>query len=458
MNIIFRAFAALIPLLLAACLNQTSAPSTAPQGLAATAGENRVILTWTSEPGLTYWVYYKAGTSVSKDDYTGISYGATSPFFLAGLTNGTQYAFLVTASEGNSKTGPVSAVVTETPRLLAASTLWTATPNFTSNNLRGIAYGNNYYAMVGDSNTVFTATHNYPIPGGVTTTDSAGLPFVPDNSGWISATLPSGLNATSYSAVVYNGSGFTVLGEDGSTLYSTATTTWTLGTSVVWTAGASISTAGNTMNALTLGGIYVAVGNGGKIFTSAGGTNPWTDVSGSPQITTENLYGVSYVNGIYIAVGAHGTLLTSPDGTNWTSRDSQTTNDLYQVAFGLGTYITDNTSRYVAVGDAGTIISSLDSTNWSLLTPAITSQNLRTVCFGPAGQFIAANTPKPYAQFIAAGTAGDLLFSTTGDSTDPASWTASTTVPALTSNVLNSIVPTDVLIAVGANGSIVSLP
>lgn len=425
-------------------------------------GEGRVALNWTTIPGLTYWVYYKndtddpTGTVVSKDSYTGIAYNLSSPTFIGGLINDKEYSFLVTSSDNNSKTGPTSAVMKVTPRLVKSGTSWTASKNVTSNNLTSIAYGNNYYAIVGNSSTVLTATHNYPVPGGVTTTDSTGtIHYGNNNSGWIPSTGVG--SSTNYSAVLYNGSGFVAMGEDGSTIYSTATTTWTLGTPVPWTSGTSIGATGTTMNALALGGIYVAVGNGGKIFTTPSITGTWTAVANSP--TTQNLYGVSYVNGIYIAVGAGGTLLTSPDSVTWTLRTTNTNNyDLHQVAYGASTYVTDGVSKYVAVGDAGTIISSTDAITWSQRQSTGTTQNLRTICFGPAAQFIAASTPVPNSQFIVAGTAGTILLSTSGADTNPSSWTASTTVPSLVGSIdLNSIVPTDVLIAVGTAGNIVSV-
>jgi hypothetical protein len=482
MNIIFRAVAALVFLLLAACNSQSSAPSTVPTLISVTPGEGQAIINWVSEPGLTYWLYYKDETDdpasgpVSKSNYTGIIYNFTgyingqySSGNIRGLINGKVYSFLITSSDNNSKTGPVSAVMTAKPDLLINSDAWTLSTSPNSNNLRGLAYGNNYYALVGNSNTVYTATHNYPIPGGVTTTDTTGtIHYGDNNSGWIRSTLPSGVSTTNYSGVVYNGSGFVALGEDGSTLYSSATSTWTLGTlatpvpvPVVWTAGTSINASGNTMNALALGGVYVAVGNGGKIFTSPGVTSSWTDVSGSPNpVTNENLYGVSYLNGIYIAVGAHGTLLTSPDGTNWTPKTSNANNhDLYQVAFGLSTYVTDSVSKYVAVGDAGTIIYSTDTTNWSPSNTGGVTQNLRTICFGPAAQFIGATTPLPNSQFIVAGAAGTVLYSSSGADTTPSSWTVSTTMPSLVgANDLNSMVPTDLIMAVGTAGTIVSAP
>jgi hypothetical protein len=213
------------------------------------------------------------------------------------------------------------------------------------------------------------------------------------------------------------------------------------------------------MNALALGGIYVAVGNGGKIFTTPSITSAWFDRS-STSVTTENLYGVSYVKetGIYIAVGAHGTLLTSPDGVNWTPRTSNTntTQDLYQVAFGPSTHVTDGKNRYVAVGNAGTIISSEDAaTTWSQPHLSGTTENLRAICFGPDALFIPTGTPEPNSQFIIVGAAGTVLFSTTGADPSPSAWSAST--PQVSSNDLNSIVPTDVLIAVGTAGTIVTV-
>jgi photosystem II stability/assembly factor-like uncharacterized protein len=209
---------------------------------------------------------------------------------------------------------------------------------------------------------------------------------------------------------------------DGSVITSTDAATWTEGT--------SIGSAG--MNALAYGAgtTYVAVGDGGVIYknTTAGVTGAWTVKASG---TTNDLYGVSYVNGIYVAVGAGGVLLTSTDGDTWALRTSNTSNDLHQVAFGASTY--------VAVGDAGTIVSSTDAATWALQTnPTVpATEDLRTICFGPD------------AQFIAAGTAGTIVYSTTGLAT---SWSASNAG----SITLNSIVPSDVFIAVGAGGAYVS--
>jgi len=277
--------------------------------------------------------------------------------------------------------------------------------------------GNNTFVAVGNAATVFTAEHNYTSPGGVT------VPATGTVNGWSAATtLPGGYSAD-LSAVIYDGARFVALGRtDGSIITSTDADTWTAGTSI------GIA----DMNALAYGAgtTYIAVGNGGVIYknTTAGVTGAWTVKTSG---TTNNLYGVSYVNGIFVAVGAGGVLLTSTDGDTWTLQTSNTSNDLHDIAFGASTY--------VAVGDAGTIVSSTDTATWALQTnPTVpASQNLRTICFGPD------------AQFIAAGTTGTIVYSTTGLAT---SWSASNAG----SSALNSIAPSDVFIAVGDDGAYVS--
>jgi hypothetical protein len=51
------------------------------------------------------------------------------------------------------------------------------------------------------------------------------------------------------------------------------------------------------------------------------------------------LYGVTYGNGIYVAVGSNGTIVTSADGITWTSRTSDTSYSLSEVAYGNGTFV-----------------------------------------------------------------------------------------------------------------------
>jgi photosystem II stability/assembly factor-like uncharacterized protein len=139
------------------------------------------------------------------------------------------------------------------------------------------------------------------------------------------------------------------------------------------------------------------------------------------------------VNGLFVAVGAAGTLLTSTDGLTWTAQTSNTNNSLRHVAFGVPSA---GVGTYVAVGDAGTIVSSTDASNWTSQSNP-TTHSFYSVCFGPD------------LQFIAAGTAGTLAYSTAG--TD-GSWS----VGNAGSIDLYAIAPADVFIAVGAAGANVS--
>lgn len=407
-----RAVILLLGLLLAACQSQNSAPTSAPANFTVTPGENRAVLTWDTVPGLTYWVYYKAGSSVTTGDYTFIGTGVTSPAVITGLLNNTQYAFIVNASDKDSKTGPTTPVLTATPRLLGPSVPWTVGTQLSSNSFNGIAFNGSHYVAVGDAATIFTAPHSYTSTGGVTAWSQVG-------------SLPIGAG-TNLNSVVYDGSEFVALGDDGSITLSGDLVNWVSRTAI---------TGAPTMNALAYGSgpIYVAVGAGGAIYrnTTGGLTGAWAAVSSG---TGQDLYGVSYVNGMFIAVGAAGTLLTSPDGMTWTAQTSKTSSSLRHVAYGVPS--STGVGTYVAVGDAGAIVSSSDATTWTAQSIPST-QSFYSVCFGPD------------LQFIAVGTAGTVMYSTTGAD---GSWS----VGNAGSVDLYSIVPADVFIAVGAAGANVS--
>ena len=71
-----------------------------PASLSATAGDKQVTLTWPSVSGATgYTIYWATSTGVTSATGTAIT-GATSPYSHAGLTNGTPYYYVVTATKG----------------------------------------------------------------------------------------------------------------------------------------------------------------------------------------------------------------------------------------------------------------------------------------------------------------------------------------------------------------------
>jgi hypothetical protein len=76
------------------------APTAAPSGIVATAGNGQVSLVWNSMPGATsYNIYYSNATGVTRA--TGTQVTGTS--VVTGLTNGTPYYFVVTAVSANGE-------------------------------------------------------------------------------------------------------------------------------------------------------------------------------------------------------------------------------------------------------------------------------------------------------------------------------------------------------------------
>jgi hypothetical protein len=105
-------------------------------------------------------------------------------------------------------------------------------------------------------------------------------------------------------------------------------------------------------------GVFVAVGWQGTILVS---TNPsvW-----SPAISTtvENLRTVTFANGAFVAAG-DSVIAASPDGLNWTSSISASSNTIFGISYGAGTYI--GVGADATIADAGAIITSTNGNVWS---------------------------------------------------------------------------------------------
>ncbi|MCU0608275.1 MAG: carboxypeptidase regulatory-like domain-containing protein [Chitinispirillaceae bacterium] len=85
-----------------------------------TAGDGSVSVAWDPVPGSTSFILlYAAGTTVDTATATRIT-GATSPKTVAGLTNGTKYAFAVMAVSATGTSGP-SQALTATPAATGAA-------------------------------------------------------------------------------------------------------------------------------------------------------------------------------------------------------------------------------------------------------------------------------------------------------------------------------------------------
>jgi len=374
----FRVMALASLMALAGCHRQANAPGDAPSNLKVEPGEGLVTVSWYQLPGLTYWIFFQAGSTVTAaDPGVPLLFDVQSPRVVAGLVNGTQYAFVMNASDHDSPGGPSTPVVSAVPRLAGAS--WTSGAPLGSppQNLNGAVYGGiSRIVAVGDSGTLLAGDVNY------TSTNPPGV------TAWTQATsIPTGF-ASDLSAVTSDGSQFIALGTDGSIVKSTDGN--------AWTAAASIPNGGARMNSLAFGFVssatkYVAVGSGGNIFTSTDLVT-WTPAASN---TTSDLYNVSFPKDAFIATGANGTLLTSPDAITWTVQSSNTLAALRGTTYGTGP-AAGASAQYVVVGDSGTILTSTDGTSWSVTTlPGL--PNLRAIRFG--------------TRFVAVGQGGAIAYS-----------------------------------------------
>jgi RHS repeat-associated protein len=181
------------------------------------------------------------------------------------------------------------------------------------------------------------------------------------------------------------------------------------------------------------GGKFVAVGNNGVIKTSVDGKN-WTAQTSN---TTDDLYGVAYgyseatAISTFAVCGESGIILTGTDGIHWTRQNSGTTNTLYGI---IHEY-----SRFVAVGVNGTIVAGPDGVTWYDY-----SVNISKMLYGIAYSFI-----NGLHTFVVVGADGVVLTSYEG-----ANWTQRSSG---TSQALRGVVfGANQFVAVGENGVILT--
>jgi hypothetical protein len=144
---------------------------------------------------------------------------------------------------------------------------------------------------------------------------------------------------------------------------------------------------------------FFVTGNRGRIsrcqHDSVSVASAWTTLS---LPTTASLGSVVYGNGLYVVVGDSGKILTSPDLINWTIQTSGTTFFLISVAYGNSQFVAVG---YSAVVSSGVILHSSDGINWALDSSG-TSEGLYSV------------TTNGNGQFVAVGNNGTIIFSSSG--------------------------------------------
>ncbi|HMG58799.1 MAG TPA: hypothetical protein VK583_03655 [Burkholderiales bacterium] len=415
---------------LVGCHRQADAPGDAPSNLQVEPGDGQVTVSWNQQPGLTYWIFFQAGGTVTAAaPGVPLIFDVQSPRVVFPLVNRTQYAFVMNATDRDSPGGPSTPVALAVPRLAGAN--WTPGAPLGSppQNPNGVAYNPVLNKLVAVGNSAPGTPPTPTILAGDFNYTSASPPGV---TAWTPATsIPAGF-VGDLSAVMFSGSQFIALGTDGSILTSADGNTWILSANPVPSGG----TTGPRMNSLAFGivsgaTIYVAVGNSGNIFTSADLVT-WTTVS----TTGNDLYNVSFPNGTFVATGANGRLLTSADANIWTPQISYTPKALRGATYGTGS-AAGASAQYVVVGDSGTIVTSTDGTTWSPTTlPGL--PNLRAIRFGT--RFVAVG------QEVVVGQGAAVVYSD-----DAINWSSSS-VPGSADLAAITFTPA-MYLAVGASGA-----
>ena len=201
------------------------------------------------------------------------------------------------------------------------------------------------------------------------------------------------------------------------------------------------STVTTDLRSAVFGGTYIAAGANGSIVTSADAIT-WAAKTSGTGATLNAL--ATNGGGTYVAVGAGGAITTSADsGATWKLASSGTTKDLYAITYGLS----GSSNVFIAVGSAGTTLASVDGLTWTAAAAAPTSADLKGITYAPVLMVVSgAITTAP--AWVAVGRGGTILASA-----DAATWT---TVASGSSTNLNAVTYNTRFIAVGDAGTILT--
>jgi len=179
----------------------------------------------------------------------------------------------------------------------------------------------------------------------------------------------SGFGATTIRSVTFGNGLFVAVGDSGKISTSPDGDTWTLRSSGVT----------SHLRGVTFGnGIFVAVGLSSAILTSVNGID-WdiqTPISGFTVI-----FSAVYGNGVFvIAGGNNGSVSVSTDGMIWSDAFTAFSNDvIFDLSYGNGVFI--------ASGQDGSLATSINGTDWVQRSTIFGSADINTSVFGN-GQFV----------------------------------------------------------------------
>ena len=131
-----------LALLAGGCSSQGS-PADAAAELQVVAGDASVIVTWTAEPDVEYWIFWGPGRTsprrTGSSPAARVIVKATSPRVITGLTNGRTYSFTINGRTDGGPGGPGAPTQVVVPIL--AGTNWAVGTPLGTGKLNGVAAG-----------------------------------------------------------------------------------------------------------------------------------------------------------------------------------------------------------------------------------------------------------------------------------------------------------------------------
>lgn len=379
-----------------------------------------MVLNWTPVSNVEYWLWCQPGSVVSTDSTSvansgGCSYintnngnGISPPYVVSGLTNASQYAFIINGRINGGAGGTPSPIVTASPSPTGVH--WVSSRLTNIGKLNGLAYGAtttlaanvNQFVAVGDNGAVIASGNGGSVPAY-------------QGRAWVAANSGIG-GSPNLQAVTYALGKFITVGQGGVIYTSTDAANWSQYT--------TIDLASHNLNALAAGSVngvatVVAVGDSGAILLTKDGVS-WSAAASTP--TTANLYGVTYAisMNLWVAVGAGGAVWVSSDASNWRAPDSYTAGggDLRAVtAYTFASSGNVVMTNIVAVGAGGRMLACVkaiamtnttpcqNAANWSALTsPTTHDLNAITAATAGASQIVIVGDNLAYSSPLATDT------------------------------------------------------
>ncbi|MCL2093513.1 MAG: hypothetical protein FWH12_04880 [Treponema sp.] len=232
---------------------------------------------------------------------------------------------------------------------------------FGTNQIQGIAYGGGRYVAVGYQGRMAYSTDGLSWTGIAGGSQNIAAPANPGDSEF---------GTNEIWGIAYGDNKFVAVGESGRIAYSADGTSWT-GIAGGTGDGTSDFGLGRILGITYGGNKFVGVGAGGRMVYSTDGTSwtsiaGGTGATAEPTDPGDSGFGQNQINGIaygggrFVAVGGNGRMAYSTDGISWTGiagGDGTGANPGTPGASGFGTNSIQNiaygSGRFVAVGQNG---------------------------------------------------------------------------------------------------------